>query len=306
MNLKFEKWHGCKNDFIIVWMLESQRSTMLKEVIKKAPSYCDRSGSGVSADGILVLMQPNEPYELPKELVIINADGSIAKNCGNGLRVAALSVRKACFERPRFPDAPDSISLTVEDRVFDMRYLLSDEKQKYPFVAIEMGRVLVNEDNAWHKEALSFFNESFSEADVSTIDVGNKHIVISTETFDEDTFIKLGQELQEHKAWDGINFHWAIEKEQDEQDHSESKRDLLQSSVELYETYCFERGVGPTQACGSGACAVGIHATKHGFASLGDWVGVKMPGGKVYVMPTEEGVTLAGPGQYVYQGEISL
>ena len=72
--------------------------------------------------------------------------------------------------------------------------------------------------------------------------------------------------------------------------------------------FCWERGAGPTQACGSGACAVTEAVLLGGFLSKGQWVAVHMPGGRVYICKDEDTdrMLLCGPGEFVYKGEIEI
>lgn len=78
MNIEFTKFHGNSNDFIII---ENKEESY---IIPKAAELCNRK-SGIGADGILLLNKADDRYLMS----IINSDGSVAKNCGNGLRCAA-------------------------------------------------------------------------------------------------------------------------------------------------------------------------------------------------------------------------
>ena len=306
MKLNFEKWHGCKNDFLVVWLRKTQVETVLPSLIKATPEYCNRDGSGIGADGVLVLHQPNDDLAIPDELTIINSDGSIASNCGNGLRVAALSVRKACFERPRFAKAPEMIGLDVKGKNFALRYMLRNENEKFPLVSINMGKAKIGAENKWHEAAKKHLDSFFKDFQFTTVDLGNLHIVLKTDPFDYDEFLKVGKQIQESEAWDGINFHWVTEEEPDSQDQAYAN-DKIQSNVtEKYRVYCYERGVGPTQACGSGATAVGCFAMVESMVSENEWIQIEMPGGRLFTQCSGEDRVLAGPGKFVFSGEIDL
>ena len=80
MLVPFEKWHGCKNDFIVVW-LEPQAKEVFQSLQKRASQICARDGAGVGADGILVLHQDSRNDLQPATMTIINKDGSLAANC---------------------------------------------------------------------------------------------------------------------------------------------------------------------------------------------------------------------------------
>ena len=93
MILKFEKWHGAKNDFILTWLLGDD-DVIFDSLVRQAPTLCARDGSGVAADGLLVMHISDREQVFADRLSIINSDGSLAETCGNGIRCAALSTLK--------------------------------------------------------------------------------------------------------------------------------------------------------------------------------------------------------------------
>ena len=80
----FTKYHGNGNDFIIFDLVQQSNRELLERIVSRASQLCDRH-RGIGADGILVLSE-NDSHFL---MTIVNADGSFAANCGNGLRCAA-------------------------------------------------------------------------------------------------------------------------------------------------------------------------------------------------------------------------
>src|SRR5690606_32979571 len=106
------KWHGTKNDFIIIRISSADGDLVLESIKRQTQSLCDRR-SGVGADGILVLHSEQRGDLTPHGLTIINSDGSLAKNCGNGLRCAALSILRAHLQNGNCHDLPEAIELKV-------------------------------------------------------------------------------------------------------------------------------------------------------------------------------------------------
>ncbi|MDE3268706.1 MAG: hypothetical protein OYH77_00295, partial [Pseudomonadota bacterium] len=84
-SMNFEKWHAARNDFIIVALPAANLHAMIKQVLRTFVAMCGRDGRGVGADGVIVCCE----YQQRLMIWIINADGSFASNCGNGLRCAA-------------------------------------------------------------------------------------------------------------------------------------------------------------------------------------------------------------------------
>ena len=164
MFVEFEKWHGCRNDFVVIWHSESDGDVVLDSLKRQAVGICDRR-AGIGADGILVLSVKKRSDITPERLTIINSDGSLAQNCGNGLRVAALSVLKAykdtlgdiglkLAKRSDEPPFPEIVTFDVCGRPLHCRYILEGASTLSPFVAVDMGVPKINEENPWHCNAL--------------------------------------------------------------------------------------------------------------------------------------------------------
>ena len=122
MQLKFEKWHGCLNDFAVVWITEADGDVVMNSLKRQAVQLCDRH-AGIGADGLLILHVKNAGDLTPTKLTIINSDGSIAKNCGNGIRCAASAVLKAHREKGTPKDLPELVALEVEGQQMIARFM---------------------------------------------------------------------------------------------------------------------------------------------------------------------------------------
>ncbi|MFK7826029.1 MAG: diaminopimelate epimerase [Oligoflexales bacterium] len=315
MKILFEKWHGCQNDFIVIWTNSNESKYLLTSLQRQANQLCNRTGLGIGADGILVLNKDHGD-EFPKNLSIINQDGSLARNCGNGLRCAAASIYQRHQEELKKDEILEQVELCVEGRSFLCQFLHEANSKPVPMIAVDMGLLALNEQNSWHSknrellrgEELSDLTKNLGEA--FSAEIGNQHIVFLCENCKEPESIlmQLGPKLQKTPYWDGINVHIAMEASWNISELSEAKKALGSPIGDLYEAWVYERGVGPTQACGSGACAIGASILSQGFTTRGEWIAIKMPGGTVFVKQVEanEGVLLAGDANFIFSGELNL
>ncbi len=308
MYIGIEKWHGCKNDFIVTWMIATDRDTVLETLKRLAPKICSRDGSGIGADGILVLEVQSRKDLYPQALHIVNSDGSMAANCGNGLRCAAMSVRR---NAQKVSNAEiDGVSLAVNGVSIDCRFL---GRPSRPIVAVTMPIPKLNKQNSWHEEILGVvkkISESSKKSfqNIATVEIGNPHVVIGLDEANVEVCKTFGEPLQKTRGGDGINSHVFHSQEIEDKDRSLAKSDLGEPIGELFKVWPWERGVGLTQACGTGACAVAVAAYEEGSLERSKWVACDMPGGRLYVKQSEEedAVILAGPAEFVFAGELEI
>jgi diaminopimelate epimerase len=308
MFIDFEKWHGAKNDFVVVWILSPDKDLLIPTFERLAQKICARDGSGVSADGILILISKSRKDPNPEELVIINSDGSLAKNCGNGLRCAAMSARRRAQHEGVLDF--DGVTMAVQGQAIDCRFIGSESN---PFVAVTMPVPMVGKNNPWHDEVqLEVMKLQRENSDllgeVATVSIGNPHVVIIAHQASAELAKFVGLPMQACRSGDGINVHIATSLEVNEKDLMQSRRNVGEEIGELLRVFPWERGVGATQACGTGACAVGAVALASGLIERAKWVAMDMPGGRLYVKQDEAGdvITLAGPAELVFTGSIEI
>lgn len=315
MQLRFEKWHGCLNDFAVIWLSDLDGDVVMDSLKRQAVALCHRHG-GIGADGLLVLTTKKRDDLDPYKLTIINSDGSIAKNCGNGLRCAASSVLMRHRQKGDPKDLPEAVELEVEGAAMICRFM--KKEVPYPFVAVDMGVPKVGDQVAWRDDAIRSIKQVAGEAgqgslglDAEVCEIGNPHLVITSDAASRDLIVTLGPRLQKTDAYDGINVHLAKPMTLTDKDQARAKQDLGQGFGELgevYSVFVWERGAGETMACGSGACAVAATALATGLVDRSSWIAVDMPGGRLYVRheAEDEPAVLAGPAAFVYGGTIDL
>jgi diaminopimelate epimerase len=315
MDVAFEKWHGCKNDFIVVWVKPNQ-DEVFASLKRQAVRLCSRNGEGLGADGILVLHMATHDDLLPPKMTVINSDGSLAKNCGNGLRCAAQSILKRNLEEGHREEVPEGVEISIEGKPYFCRYMgrtnTTEKSRQYPMIAVEIGVPV-------HGQSVSFaekFKEIFANASLvlktplpknyKLVELGNPHVVFPFDEVSRELINEIGPALQ--KGWDGINVHIISTKELTDEDKTKAANRPGVSVEDLYEVWTWERGAGFTQACGSGASAVAASLFKSGECSRSDWVAIDMPGGRLYCQQDEEDdpVILAGPAEYVARGFLEV
>ena len=231
---------------------------------------------GVGADGILIVSRPQHPLNKkpstsetisPYEMTIYNADGSLAKMCGNGLRcvVKYLSSHHQLFSKPQ-----ENLTIMTGGGPFTVH---QSRRTSPDLIGIDMGWP----DTIGER---SLFGEVFS-----IYSFGNPHIV----TYDPNHFQErsvLAHRFNE-LIEDGVNVSFAEQ--------------LNAHEIRLH---VHERGCGWTLACGTGACATVYQGYVEGRFALSQTIKVYLPGGELDIEINEQGLLMWGPAHEVYQGEL--
>jgi diaminopimelate epimerase len=232
---------------------------------------CDRH-FGVGGDGVLLVTPPTS-LGSRATMVVLNADGSRPEMCGNGLRCVALHLA--------LQDRAQAISFIV-DTDAGPRLVAVERVDKLASVSVSMGRGLPEGEleHAFGAAKLAF----------SRVSMGNPHAVTFDAGLDERALDELGPALSAQFPA-GSNIELVTTR-------SERVLDLL----------VWERGVGRTLACGTGACAVVVAAARQGRVPFDSEVEVRLPGGPLHITVTRETleVTMRGPARRVFSGEVSL
>jgi diaminopimelate epimerase len=245
------KLHGTFNDFVVLDRREPVQPK-IDDIFSFARSVCDRRG-GVGADGLLVLLPSERAYA---RMRVINADGSEAEMCGNGMRCA-------------------------------IRYL--SERGEGDHFAIETLAGIIIADVVAKSDAyeirLNLGVPSFEQRELpfpmaAFVSMGNPHVVIFEKTLDAVDLVAIGQGMSE------VNVHVAVPVDR----HRVDVRH-------------FERGVGLTYACGTGAVAAAAAAIDLGIAESP--VDVYVPGGRLRVeWDGANEAYLTGPAVRVFEAEV--
>ena len=309
MFVEFEKWHGCKNDFIVFWVNENQYDNIAPSLRRQCQHLCSRN-EGIGADGILFLTY-SSTQPIPQKLLILNSDGSEAKTCGNGIRCGALSIFRRQLEVSK--NELESLNLQMGDQTYSCQFL--PQKGQLPLVQVNMGTPWINEQNLWHENAKAFLTQKLQKTpqahllnEVYTCALANHHIVFICEREEAlETLRQVGSMLQTSPHWDGINVSFATPFE-DKKGQTASSAIPKRELADPYKAFVWERGAGETQACGSGACAIAASLLSSGLHPRSQWIPILFPGGPLFVRQksAEDEAILCGPGNFVFSGKIEI
>ncbi|MCA9618251.1 MAG: diaminopimelate epimerase, partial [Myxococcales bacterium] len=202
-------------------------------------------------------------------MIVINADGSRPEMCGNGLRcvVGHLAEDEGATE--------DEGELSVATDAGDKRCHYRRGPAGSVEVSVDMGPAKVD---------APFTHRRF---ELTPVNMGNPHVVSFDDHEDADLDL-IGPELQTLIAG-GVNV------------------ELCRLRGGGVDVAVWERGVGRTLACGTGACAVAAAACARGLHRYGEPLAVRLPGGTLtIVVPASGGVVMTGPAERVFVGETGL
>ena len=265
-NIKFVKMHGLGNDFVIIDKSENEFEINKKEILKKISSR----NFGVGCDQILVI--ESNDYENAK-VTIFNKDGSEAGACGNGVRcVASYLMNKKDTNQINIKTISGILDCWIEN--------------KNCFV--NMGKPLFE----WTQIPLSKEVESqiiqIDQFEIYCLSMGNPHGVIFFEN--EDALNKVdiesvGKKIQSNNIFpENVNVEFA----------TVLKDKTIRMKV-------WERGVGRTLACGSGACATLVAANKKELSLRKN--DIILDGGKLTINWLEnDDVIMSGEVNLVFKG----
>lgn len=271
--MRFSKWHGLGNDFVIVNTFEES----IYNECELAKAMCDRH-LGVGADG-LVLIAPSDTADF--QMRIINADGSYAEMCGNATRCVAKYIQQHNMLES------DTIRLETLAGIIQPR-LLSDGSE---LIEVNMGkaRLLKGEIPIQGDELepaqnieLSVNGKQFVGTGVS---MGNPHFVIFVDSINDVNLEEVGPLIETHSLFPKkINVEF-----------------VERISSDRVRMRVWERGCGITMACGTGSCATGVAGVL--TQRTGNEVTVVLDGGELKIRYDEDGtVFMTGPATEVFTG----
>ncbi|MDG2316652.1 MAG: diaminopimelate epimerase [Gammaproteobacteria bacterium] len=274
MKLEFTKMHGLGNDFMIIRWPDGM-ALPSKDIVRR---LADRR-IGIGFDQLLVLLTPIQSG-VAVYYRIFNSDGSEVEQCGNGARCIAwhLAAKSGSSEL-----VLESMAGIVEAKI-----------QSDDTVAINLGKpnfmpraLPFLTDTESDRYLLELENESI---EIGAVSMGNPHAIIQVDSVDKAPVGILGPELQAHAFFpQSINIGFV---------------EFLDShNLKLR---VFERGVGETRACGTGAAAA--VAVGRRWGRLDADVQVELMGGtlKVQWLGPGHSLWLSGPVTKVYEGHIEL
>lgn len=240
-SIPFTKMHGAGNDYVYVDCVTNPSIRDFINVQELSIAVSDRN-KGIGSDGLILILPPESGVDADIRMRMFNADGSESEMCGNGIRCVA----KLAHDRGLTNAKPMRVQTGAG--VLSIDYELSSNG-KVEFATVDMGEPILeparipvdihflSESDKAHSYILEL--EDKTAFTVSFVSMGNPHAVIYVDELAEQ-HLQFGPDLENHPAFPNrMNIHFV-------KVHSRSEVTAVH----------WERGSGPTLACGTGACAV--------------------------------------------------
>lgn len=279
MLIEFTKMHGLGNDFMVIDLV-TQRLNLTTEFVKLLG---DRH-LGIGFDQLLVVEPPSQP-DVDFRYRIFNQDGSEVQQCGNGARCFArfVQARKLSFkQRIRVETASGIITLSTDN---------------YGWVQVDMGKPKFEpEQIPFAPKAITKVQNSYrldvdgTPVTLYVANMGNPHAVILVDDILTAEVERLGRAIESHEAFpERVNVGFV--------------QVMNNRHIRLR---VYERGVGETQACGTGACAAVATGIREGWLDEGVDIRAQLYGGSL-IIRWQDGYPLymTGPATFVYEGVFS-
>ena len=271
----FTKMHGLGNDYVCI--------ICFRERVEDPPGFaralCDRH-YGIGADG-LILICPSKVSDFKME--IYNSDGSVAGMCGNGIRCLGKYVYDYRLT------GKETLSIETKSGIRNMHLHIQDGKACGAMVDMGVPRLnahsipILSEKDLVINDPIEVQKKNYRMTGIS---MGNPHAVIFLEEINGISLEETGRELEFHPRFpERANIEFC----------HVTARDRMEIRV-------WERGVGETLACGTGACAAVVASVLNDLTD--EEVIVKLLGGELSVRWDREvnHVFLEGPAVKVFDG----
>ena len=273
--------HGAGNDYVLVDARELDADWP-----NLAVAMCNRH-LGVGADGILLVL-PSQEADI--RMRMFNPDGSEAEMCGNGIRCLAkyvldrgiVQMEKATLDVETMTGTRALEPIWHAGRLSRARVAMGE-----PELRSERIPVALSEDIAGGPVLDFPLEVGGMELKLTFVSMGNPHAIAFVDTpVSKFPLRRIGPQVESHAIFpNNVNFSVV-----------NLKKDRWT------EARVWERGVGETLACGTGACAIAVASRLHGL--IGDEVDITLPGGILTVSWDGIGqVYLEGPAEEVFEGE---
>jgi diaminopimelate epimerase len=290
--LEFAKYQGLGNHFVIVDLRRGEPSPSPNDPVA-AERICEPH-FGAGADGVLPILPPTVAGA-DARMRVLNADGSEAEMCGNGLRtvVKYLYDRDPAMRRPslRIETGAGVLTCAVAPGADGLADTVSVEMGRPRLTRAEIPMTGAPDERCLEQP----LDVAGVKLPITAVSMGNPHAI----TFVSETGAalralaeKLGPPLETHASFP-------------RRTNAEFARVVSPEHIELV---VWERGCGITFACGTGACATAVAACLTGRAQVGKEIRVQLLGGPlaITVAPDYSGVTMRGPARLVFDGSIDL
>ena len=283
-NIIFEKYQGNGNDFIII---DSRGNEIFNNFKSKdifdIKKLCDRQ-FGIGGDGVIFIKE-SDGNNFAK-MIIYNSDGSEAQMCGNGIRCLVEYIHRSNKE-----------TINSSEYRIETKAGLKIAQYNDGEITVKMGKPILDNNqipttiNSKHNHLPSYlFKESNFEQQGYAVGMGNPHLIFFIKDINKISLSLLGPIFENNKLFPektNVHFSQIID------------RDNIKVRV-------WERGAGPTLACGTGACAVHVAAFKLGLCN--SETTINLPGGnlKIKWSRLDDEILMTGYAKKVFSGKYFL
>lgn len=300
--INFTKMHGLGNDYLVINCIDNKNIIEETDIPRVARYLCNRN-FGVGADGIILV---NKSEIADFKMSIYNSDGSEAQMCGNGIRCFAkyvynnnlienqeikietlAGIKSAYIRKARMNNEISEITVDMGQAIF--------EKEKIPVLVEEnenisektIGEEKLNTGNVLVKVKLNILEK---ELEAYCVSMGNPHTIIFCENVEKIPIKEFGSIIEKDEHFP-------------EKTNVEFIQILGSSSIKMR---VWERGVGETYACGTGASAVAVVCNKLKLTKSD--VTVYLKGGelRIEIDNSTQKVYMTGIATTVFNGKVKV
>jgi diaminopimelate epimerase len=286
--IDFAKYEGLGNDFILIDDRDKSDPSLTPE---QSERLCNRN-FGIGGDGVIFALKAPEGEDYDFTMRIYNSDGSEPEMCGNGIR---------CFAQFLKDLGEDQESYRIKTLAGPIIPVMNDDGT----ITVDMGEPILDgptvpttlAPNAEHNSVLEQTHTcNGKEWKISAVSMGNPHAIIFVDDLEKDIdFEKDGPALE-----------------------SDTGAFPAKTNVEFVQVMSpshlkmkvWERGAGPTLACGTGTCALVVAAIRAGKVPRAGKEGVRvtLPGGDLFIEWREENnkIYMSGPATFSFKGQATL
>ena len=276
MLMKFTKMHGLGNDFVVIDAVTQNVSV----TASMARRLSDRK-TGIGCDQVLVVEPPSDA-DIDFNYRIFNCDGAEVEQCGNGARCLAR------FVKDRRLTGKNPIRVKTSNRVIELH--ISDKN----LVSVDMGIPEFEPSKIPFEAPLAAtvydLDVDGQSEQIAAVSMGNPHAVLKVDDVAKAPVAKLGAKIESHPRFPNrVNVGFM--------------QILGPNEIKLR---VYERGVGETEACGSGACAAAVAAMLQG--AVDSPVTLQLTRGSLKIDWQGEGhaLIMTGPSKTVFHGRIRI
>lgn len=283
--LPFTKYHGLGNDFVLLDCRDMAEPPLTPT---QAASMCDRN-FGVGADGVIFVL-PSDTEGARVRMRIYNSDGSEPEMCGNGIRCMAKY----------FSAELESLAIGESDQytISTLAGPIIPEILANGEIKVDMGEpilegklvptTLPSSDDG--RVVLAPMSVGGKDWEVTCVSMGNPHAVVFVDDLDDLDFDTIGPLFEVDAAFPAKT-------------NTEFVQVLSPTHLKMK---VWERGAGPTLACGTGACALTVAAVLAGKAER--TCTVTLPGGDLQIewRESDNHIYMTGPAEPTFRGEYKV